>query len=66
MSRSYSWPIVLALLLTGALLAPIAAQAQTYPSQDIRLICAFPPGSGADVLVRYFGEKVRPVASTPV
>ena len=29
-----------------------AAYAQAYPSQDIRLICAFPPGSGADVLVR--------------
>ena len=38
-----------------------AAQAQTYPSQDIRLVCAFPAGSGADVLVRYFAEKLRPI-----
>jgi tripartite-type tricarboxylate transporter receptor subunit TctC len=36
------------------------AQAQQYPNQDIHFICAFPPGSGADVLVRYFAEKVRP------
>jgi tripartite-type tricarboxylate transporter receptor subunit TctC len=43
-----------------------AARAQSYPSQDIRLICAFPPGSGADVLVRYFGEKLRPVANRTV
>ena len=40
--------------------------AQAYPSQDIRLICAFPPGSGADVLVRYFAEKLRPVAGRTV
>ena len=45
---------------------PTGAQAQAYPSQDIRLICAFPPGSGADVLVRYFAEKLRPVAGRTV
>ncbi len=44
----------------------IGAQAQTYPSQDIRLICAFPPGSGADVLVRFFAERLRPVANRTV
>ena len=31
-----------------------------YPSKDIHLISAFPAGSGADVLVRYFAEKVAP------
>lgn len=44
----------LAALSTGAL-------AQQYPNQDIHFICVFPPGSGADVLVRYFAEKVRPL-----
>ena len=43
-----------------------ARYAQAYPSQDIRLICAFPPGSGADVLVRYFAEKLRPIAGRTV
>jgi tripartite-type tricarboxylate transporter receptor subunit TctC len=43
-----------------------AAQAQTYPSQDIRLVCAFPAGSGADVLVRYFAEKLRPISGRTV
>ena len=42
------------------------ARAQAYPSQDIRLICAFPAGSGADVLVRYFAEKLRPIVNRPV
>ncbi len=37
------------------------AQAQEYPSQDIRFVCAFPAGSGADVLVRFFAEKLRPI-----
>jgi tripartite-type tricarboxylate transporter receptor subunit TctC len=38
------------------------AQAQEYPSQDLHLICGFPPGSGADIFVRYFGEKLRVVS----
>jgi tripartite-type tricarboxylate transporter receptor subunit TctC len=42
------------------------AQAQSYPSQDIRLVCAFPAGSGADVLVRYFAEKLRPITGRTV
>ena len=46
--------------------APFGARAQDYPSQDIRFICGFPAGSGADVLVRYFGEKVRAVANRTV
>ena len=42
------------------------AAAQSYPSGNIRLICAFPPGSGADVIVRFFAEKLRPVANRTV
>ena len=42
------------------------AGAQQYPSHDIHLICAMPAGSGADVLVRYFGEKLRPVANRTI
>ena len=43
-----------------------AARAQAYPNQDIHVICAFPPGSGADVLVRYFAEKIRPLTGKNV
>lgn len=42
------------------------AFAQSYPSQDIHLICAFPPGSGADIIVRYFGERLRPLTNRTV
>jgi len=51
-------------LLTAA--GARGALAQDYPSQDIHLICGFPPGSGADILVRYFGEKLRPIAGRTV
>jgi tripartite-type tricarboxylate transporter receptor subunit TctC len=33
-----------------------------YPNQDIRFVCAFPPGSGADVLVRYFANHVQKIS----
>lgn len=36
------------------------ALAQQYPSADVHFICAFPAGSGADVIVRYMAEKLRP------
>ena len=42
------------------------ASAQDYPSQDIRLICGFPAGSGADIFVRYFAEKLRPIAGRTI
>jgi tripartite-type tricarboxylate transporter receptor subunit TctC len=56
-------------LIPSALLAALAATpaaAQTYPSADIRLICAFPAGSGADVIVRFFAEKLRPLVGRTV
>jgi len=37
-----------------------------YPSRDIHMICGFGPGSGADILVRFFAEKLRPIAGHPV
>src|SRR5262245_48374368 len=49
-----------------AAISSFAAQAQSYPNQDIHFICAFPPGSGADVLVRYFAEQVRPLTGKNV
>lgn len=49
---------------SGTMQSP--AIAQQYPNQDIRVICAFPAGSGADVLVRYFAEKLRSVVGRTV
>ncbi|MDB5572805.1 MAG: hypothetical protein JWN93_3988 [Hyphomicrobiales bacterium] len=46
----------------ATLAAPSIGHAQSaYPSQDVRFVCAFPPGSGADVIVRYYAERMRPL-----
>jgi tripartite-type tricarboxylate transporter receptor subunit TctC len=50
----------------AAAMLPGAARAQAYPAQEILFVCGFPAGSGADVLVRYVAEKVRPLAGKPV
>jgi tripartite-type tricarboxylate transporter receptor subunit TctC len=54
------------MLVLASAVATVPAAAQTYPSADIRLICAFPAGSGADVIVRFFAEKLRPLANRTV
>jgi tripartite-type tricarboxylate transporter receptor subunit TctC len=59
MKHSACWRTgVVALLLAVC----CTAQAQQYPSQDIHFVTGFPPGSGADVITRYFAEKLRPLA----
>jgi tripartite-type tricarboxylate transporter receptor subunit TctC len=59
-------PVAVALAVVAALGGIRSAHAQDYPSQDIRMIVGFPPGSGADVFVRYFAEKLRPLAGRTV
>jgi tripartite-type tricarboxylate transporter receptor subunit TctC len=47
--------------LVAAAGLPGAAWAQDkYPSREVHVIAAFPPGSGADVFTRYFAENMRP------
>ena len=45
----------------AAAIGPHAAWAQAYPSQDVHFICGFAAGSGADIIVRYFADKMRPL-----
>ena len=42
------------------------ACAEEYPSREIKLICGFPAGSGADVTYRFVAEKLRPLVGKPV
>jgi tripartite-type tricarboxylate transporter receptor subunit TctC len=56
----------LAVAAAAAVAASGGAAAQSYPSQDIRVVCAFPAGSGADVLVRFFAEKLKPLTKGTV
>jgi tripartite-type tricarboxylate transporter receptor subunit TctC len=55
-----------ALALVAVLGGAREVGAQDYPNQDIRLICGFPAGSGADIFVRYFAEKLRPLSGRTV
>lgn len=47
------------LLVAAALVFASPVNAQQYPSQDIHFVTGFPPGSGADVITRFFAEKMR-------
>jgi len=47
-------------------LAATAARAQDYPAREIRSICNFSAGSGADIVVRYYSERLARVAGRPV
>jgi tripartite-type tricarboxylate transporter receptor subunit TctC len=57
---------VLTVALALAALAPAIARADDYPSQDFHFVTSFPPGSGADVLTRFFAEKVRVLTNRTV
>ena len=66
LTRTRSSYFLTALALVACFGGVRGAHAQDYPSQDIRMIVGFPPGSGADVFVRYFAEKLRPLAGRTV
>ncbi len=56
-----------ALLFALALAAlAVHAQAQEYPAREIRSICNFAPGSGADIIVRYYSDQLARLAGKPV
>ena len=56
-------PVACAVMLA---LASASANAQAYPAQDLHFICAYPAGSGADIFVRFYAEKLRPVVGRPI
>jgi tripartite-type tricarboxylate transporter receptor subunit TctC len=48
-----------------ALAAPLAA-AQDYAAREIRSVCNFAAGSGADIVVRYYSDALSKLAGRPV
>ena len=48
-----------------ALVASLAA-AQDYPVREIRSVCNFAAGSGADIVVRYYSDALSKLAGRPV
>lgn len=49
--------MVMAVTIAVAL-PPLAATAQTFPSKPIRMVVAFPPGGGTDIVARIIGAKL--------
>ena len=51
--------------LSGAL-GTLPATAQEYPTHEIHAVCSYAAGSGADLLVRYYSNKLAQLAGKPV
>jgi tripartite-type tricarboxylate transporter receptor subunit TctC len=53
------------ILFLSALFA-LPAHGQEYPAREIRSICNFAPGSGADIIVRYYSDRLAKLAGKAV
>jgi tripartite-type tricarboxylate transporter receptor subunit TctC len=42
------------------------ALAQDYPTREIRALCNYAPGSGADIIVRFYSDRLSKLAGRPV
>lgn len=58
----------LGLLLAAVFIVttPQKASAQDFPTREIRAICPFGPGTGADIVVRYFAQKLSDLSGKTV
>ena len=65
MMPSRRW-LHIAALASGLAGLVLPASAQDYPNREIKAICNFPAGTGADVFVRFFSEKLSALAGKPV
>ena len=49
----------------GAFTSALAQEA-AYPSRPLRFVIPFPPGSGAELAARFFGQKITELTGQPV
>lgn len=56
---------VKAAIITAALIAPSLAHAE-YPDHPIKLVTGFPAGGGADILYRWYTDKLKDLAGQPI
>jgi tripartite-type tricarboxylate transporter receptor subunit TctC len=53
-------------LVLAACILPQLAPAQEYPAREIRSLCNFSAGSGADIIVRFYSDRLSKLAGKPV
>ena len=57
---------IFAVILLFALSSLSPARAQPFPNQPIKIIVAFGPGSGGDLLARMLANQLQPELGTPI
>ena len=60
------WSQAFATAVLALLSLPEIAAAQDYPTREIRSVVNFPPGSGMDIMIRYYSVKLAELAGKPV
>jgi tripartite-type tricarboxylate transporter receptor subunit TctC len=53
-------------LVAAAILSPVTAFAETWPTRPVRIIVPFPPGGGADAIARIIQEPLSVLIGQPV
>lgn len=56
--KSFMYNLPAAILCGIALHAPSTLRAESYPSKPVRIVVAYPPGGGTDILARTLGQKL--------
>jgi tripartite-type tricarboxylate transporter receptor subunit TctC len=57
--------IFLAGIIAGGAATGAVRAAEVYPAKPVRIVCAFPPGGGADTVARILGEKLAERSGKP-
>jgi len=50
----------------GSVAGPISVKSQTYPTQPVRILVGFGPGSAADILARLVGKQMEASLGQPI
>ena len=53
------------LFMALVILMPAFAWAQSWPAKPVRIVVAYPPGGGIDVMARQLAEKLAPLWGQP-
>jgi tripartite-type tricarboxylate transporter receptor subunit TctC len=57
---------IIGLIAATLLGASVSAQAQTYPTREIRVVVGLPAGSGGDIVARFYADQLSKLAGKPV